>query len=706
MDLVPGSTDHNLSHGRLRQVEKQDDPKLCPKSLLASGGSPRLVHPGPVRVRGPSVDELVAPLPSPEEGSVSAAPSSAGSCLHGRQPLRLGRSRGREDSVRCLDGIPEVTPYQCSGNVSGGEHLPTLPSTFERKACRVVHGQLDSDGLSEEPGRYQVASAHTGSDQSSLMARSSVHHLVRTPPSGQEERAGGCALEERQTDSDGVVPEPTPGSQSPRLVGGPPDRPLRNFQEQEGSVVRLTLPRSESLEGGRSLIRVDRDSGLRVPSVPANSHGPGEDLQSTSLSRGTDSSEMADTEVVSETVVVTNRRSQGSTNITLGSSAAGLPTSSETGVAPSSRLVSVRRSLAQRGFSRQVADFLHKSTRASSAKVYDAQWAGFSDWCLEREIDPLGPSVAQFADFLMYLFQVKKLSVSAIKGYRSAIAHTWRSCKVPDISLDEVISKMVSAFSIERPRLRVLVPPWNLSVVLRYLSGPPFEPMATAPWKEVVLKTVFLIAFATAARRSELHALSVGDGQIAFSDDGKRLTLRLDPQFLAKNQAPGEIREPFKIRALAHRVVDDEADASLCPVRALRIYLKVSRSFRGTRRKLFLSLQKNATKEISKDTIARWLVTVISQAHNRAVGDSALQKRANVTAHQVRAMATSWSAFAGADVDSIKKAAFWKGSTTFSSFYLRVLSSKVREVSAFCPLVAAQRVCQGDEFINTLEDAF
>jgi hypothetical protein len=36
----------------------------------------------------------------------------------------------------------------------------------------------------------------------------------------------------------------------------------------------------------------------------------------------------------------------------------------------------------------------------------------------------------------------------------------------------------------------------------------PFEPMDRASLKNITLKTVFLVALATAQRRSELHALS------------------------------------------------------------------------------------------------------------------------------------------------------------------------------------------------------
>jgi hypothetical protein len=49
---------------------------------------------------------------------------------------------------------------------------------------------------------------------------------------------------------------------------------------------------------------------------------------------------------------------------------------------------------------------------------------------------------------------------------------------------------------------------WDLSLVLRALMEEPFEPMDRASLKNITLNTVFLVALATARRRSELHALS------------------------------------------------------------------------------------------------------------------------------------------------------------------------------------------------------
>jgi hypothetical protein len=64
----------------------------------------------------------------------------------------------------------------------------------------------------------------------------------------------------------------------------------------------------------------------------------------------------------------------------------------------------------------------------------------------------------------------------------------------------------------------------------------PFEPMDRASLKKITLKTVFLVALATAPRRSELHALSYE--KISYNKERGEIQLTSVPGFLAKNQVP------------------------------------------------------------------------------------------------------------------------------------------------------------------------
>ena len=49
---------------------------------------------------------------------------------------------------------------------------------------------------------------------------------------------------------------------------------------------------------------------------------------------------------------------------------------------------------------------------------------------------------------------------------------------------------------------------WDLDKILEYLSGPPFEPLADASFRNKTRKALFLLAMATAKRVGEIQALS------------------------------------------------------------------------------------------------------------------------------------------------------------------------------------------------------
>jgi hypothetical protein len=57
-------------------------------------------------------------------------------------------------------------------------------------------------------------------------------------------------------------------------------------------------------------------------------------------------------------------------------------------------------------------------------------------------------TVQQIADFLVYLFEIKQLVPSTIKGYRSAIGRTIALLGGPDFGQDEYISLLVRSFSL------------------------------------------------------------------------------------------------------------------------------------------------------------------------------------------------------------------------------------------------------------------
>ena len=76
----------------------------------------------------------------------------------------------------------------------------------------------------------------------------------------------------------------------------------------------------------------------------------------------------------------------------------------------------------EQGFSEAVATRIEAPQRGSTRSVYEAKWTIFTKWCISNQVDFRAPPVNSVADFLMYLFEERKLQPSTIDGYRSAIA--------------------------------------------------------------------------------------------------------------------------------------------------------------------------------------------------------------------------------------------------------------------------------------------
>ena len=103
-------------------------------------------------------------------------------------------------------------------------------------------------------------------------------------------------------------------------------------------------------------------------------------------------------------------------------------------------------------------------------------------------------------------------------------------------------------------------PAWDLSKVLTYLVSPAFEPLSQASFRALTMKTLFLLALATAKRVGELQALSsvvtfvAGDACLSYI-----------PQFVAKSESlTRSIPRSFLVKSLADFAAGLDDDLLLC----------------------------------------------------------------------------------------------------------------------------------------------
>ena len=275
------------------------------------------------------------------------------------------------------------------------------------------------------------------------------------------------------------------------------------------------------------------------------------------------------------------------------------------------------------------------------------------------------------------------------QGYRTCIGSVLNRTGRAKVVLHRTISDMIASMELQRPRTMPVLPQWDLGVVLEALSKSPYEPLREASFKHLTLKTVFLLAMASAGRRSELHALRFDKNYIQFKLKVAGVTLYFSPEFMRKNQKLNQVNDPWYIPAIP--TGKPEFGAPNCPVRALRYYhryLTEHPDLRKDRRRLFVPIKdNNAGKELSASSISRWICTTIVDSH-AAIQDSK-NLSGSVKAHEVRAVATSLQLFNKVDLHSVMKAGRWSSGGTFTSFYLRDLCPQAESLRRAGPIVAA-----------------
>ena len=201
-------------------------------------------------------------------------------------------------------------------------------------------------------------------------------------------------------------------------------------------------------------------------------------------------------------------------------------------------------------------------------------------------------------DFLVHLRHDKGLSVSAVKGYSSAL-NSVLALKGRDLASSREITMLLRSFSRSVDPVGLRPPAWDVALVLQSLTGAPYEPLRTCDERFLAQKTLFLLALASAKRIGELHALSY---RVSHSRGWAEVSFSFVPGFVAKTQDPSSLAprfEGFTVPALPN-ARNNRNGRLLCPVRAVRCYLDRTAAHRPLCERLFVTAGRS--KVISKTT--------------------------------------------------------------------------------------------------------
>ena len=611
--------------------------------------------------------------------------------VYRRQPGRLGRSSERSYSSGNLDTRGDRTAHQRTGDAGSSVHTSSFYRGSQRPDSTSQFRQFDYGQLHTSPRRNQVLDivprvtgpVEVGSGASGF---TSMQAHCRKTQRGSRQTVTG-----RGDYSLGMVTERQSFGQDVVVVGAAHDRSFLHTGQPQDGHLRISDTRSSSTGDGCIVHQLGRDARLRV-SPHSHIRESVAQNQSGELHNRVDSTAMGETDVVSTDSGVIGGRTSSVAMLSENVKATSIHDISQEpqNIQPTC-VETITQSLEKKGFSATVAKRMAQAQKASSLAVYQGKWTAFTNWCHKRNTDPGAASVPVIAEFLCDLHERKNLAYSTIEGYRTAIGHMLRAVRGEDISKDPHLTNLFANFARDITKRRNSVPSWNLALVLQTMTQPPFEPLEEVSMKMLTLKTVFLFTLASASRRSEIHALT--RESLMREEHWQSVSVSPDMNFVAKTELANKgvsVLQSITIKALSTIVGSDlPEDLTLCPVRALRIYLNRTDGIRSDKqKKLFIAFKAGHSQDIHRNTISGWIKKAIVTAHDIASPDT--QQLYRVKAHEVRALSTSWAFLRNISLDHIMHAGTWKHHTTFTSYYLKDLTRIKGDMMCLGPLVTAQ----------------
>ena len=540
-----------------------------------------------------------------------------------------------------MDSKPKGTLHQPQGDDGSAERPLRVQLSSQRQDDRSLLRQCHDSRLPQAIGRHEVSGPVPQSEGDSPVGR--IHGDHATSPVYREVSQHESGSSQLAQSGDRIGMDATPGGSprsSPPVAGD--HRPIRDLADSKAPSVLCSSVGTQG-SGGRCIPpALGQPPGICLPS---HSHHKESSSQTESLSQLRSHSDrplLVSKGMVSRSTGTSIRHSNSTTQTSRSAATTAFPSvSRKSPYASSDCVATLKRFASQAGFSETVAGQLALCRRKFTRLNYQARWGKFRKWCRDFHHRSSEPTIPKIAEFLTFLFKTEKAAVSTIKGYRAMLSSVFKFC-LPEISSSPILKDLVRSFEISAPRPLHHSPPWDLDKVLEYLSGPPFEPLAEASFRNMTRKALFLLAMATAKRIGELQALS-----FSVSHRGDDLVLHYDPFFLAKTES---VSNPLPRSVIVQSLADfvgDLPERVLCPVRTIRYLRRAARSVEFTPSRLFVS-PSDPKRTMSKNVMSFFLRRLITESG--AVSSLVPQRT-----HDIQGIATSLNYYSILSISAVKR---------------------------------------------------
>lgn len=313
---------------------------------------------------------------------------------------------------------------------------------------------------------------------------------------------------------------------------------------------------------------------------------------------------------------------------------------------PSSCLSHIRSYFRNKGFPEESINILCSSWRHSTTKQYQVYFKKWLHFCSEQQINPLQYNELKAIDFLTKLFNNGN-GYSSINTARSSLSTILVNDSCVTIGASPLVKRFLKGVYELRPPVVRYEFIWDVNVVFEFLKN--FYPLEDISLNVLTYKLIMLLALTTKQRAQTLHAININD--IQCYDNFVIIPINK----LLKNSCQRKNKCCLHLKTYP--------DPSLCVVQTLKHYIHRTKFFRGNCKQLFISFQKPYLP-VSKDSISRWIKTVMTEAGI----DTDIFK-----AHSTRAASSSAAKRNNVPIDDILKSAGWSNSKTFETFYDKII---------------------------------
>jgi integrase len=238
---------------------------------------------------------------------------------------------------------------------------------------------------------------------------------------------------------------------------------------------------------------------------------------------------------------------------------------------------------------------------------------------------------------------------SAINTAKSALSAVFSTDSAQTFGSHPFLIRFMKGIYEQKPPRPKYEHIWDVSILLKYFKEQKQNSFLSLP--DLTRKLCALMLLATAQRIQTVHLI------------------RVHCIHMEKNKCEIEIVDKIKqskpgSRGVVLKFDKFFEDEKLCVITALEEYLLRTAKLRCHTDKLFLCYSK-PHGAASKDTVARWMRTVLSKAGID-----------NFAPHSFRSAASSAMISSGMSVDQVIKTAGWTRASTFQRFYNRAVVGK------------------------------